>query len=457
MKTLPGDSRPDAGAALPVLPQRGVLLGTIVTLGAMTATAKLAQAGREILVAKYFGVSERLDAFLIAYLLPLFAINVVAASLNYAFIPVIASVQHERGRQEVQRLFSNIIVVSLGLLVASSVLLWIAFPVISRVIAPGFSSPQLELTKSLFAVVLPALPLAGLTTILGAVLNAEKKFALAAVTPIATPVLTGILIVFLPRLGIYALAVGPPAGAAVELAILAAALRRRGFAIMPRWWGWSDDTKAVLRQYVPMVAGAIFMSGTGAVDQAIATLLGEGSVAALNYANKIVTLLLSIGSVAVGTAVMPHFSDLVAKRRWIDVRGTLNSLLKLILGFSIPLAIAFAVASTPLVRVLFQRGSFRGSDTVLVAHVQRYYLLQVPFYVGGILVVRLLSALRANEVLMTAAALNLCLNFVLDLILIRHLGTAGIALASAIVQAFSFLFCLLHCERRLRRVEAANL
>jgi putative peptidoglycan lipid II flippase len=445
MKTVPGDGR-----------SRRILFGAMVTLGGMTVLAKLAHAGREIVVAKYFGVSGVLDAFLIAYLLPLFAINVVAASLNYAFIPVIATVREESGRDGVQRLFSNVVILSVGLLGASSLLLWASFPAVSKVIAPGFSPAQLQLTRSLFMVVLPALPLAGLATIFGAVLNAEKKFALAAATPIATPVVTAALVVLFSRFGIFALALGPVAGAAIEVAILGSALMARGYSLMPRWSGWSEATEAVIRQYVPMVAGAIFMSGTGAVDQAIATLIGQGSVAALNYANKIVALILGVGSIAVGTAVMPYFADMVAARRWSEVRTTLGSLLKIIFAVTIPLAIGFAFVSAPLIRIVFERGSFRPEDTAVVAHLQRYYLVQLPFYVGGILVVRLLSALRANEVLMIAAALNLILNLVLDLILMRYLGAAGIALASGIVLAFSFLFCLLHVERRLRRAEQTS-
>ena len=74
----------------------------------------------------------------------------------------------------------------------------------------------------------------------------------------------------------------------------------------------TDELRAVIGQYAPMVTGAFLMGGTVLVDQAMAAMLEPGSVAALNYANRVVAMIRGIDAKALGTAVLPYFSRMVA-------------------------------------------------------------------------------------------------------------------------------------------------
>ena len=78
--------------------------------------------------------------------------------------------------------------------------------------------------------------------------------------------------------------------------------------------------------------------------------------------------------------------------------------------------------SYPLVELLFERGAFDSTDTYLVAHVQIYYLLQLPFYMLAIMGTRLMSALSLNQVLLKIAGINLIVNIVGNLILMQYMG-----------------------------------
>jgi putative peptidoglycan lipid II flippase len=112
------------------------------------------------------------------------------------------------------------------------------------------------------------------------------------------------------------------------------------------------------------------------------------------------------------------------------------------------------VFSKPLVRALFQRGAFTATDTDLVSQVQVCYLIQIPFYVAGLLFVQFLSSIRRNHVLMYGSALNLVLDVVLNLVLMKVWGIAGIALSTSIVYVVSFAFlstCSLRALAHQRR------
>jgi len=68
------------------------------------------------------------------------------------------------------------------------------------------------------------------------------------------------------------------------------------------------------------------------------------------------------------------------------------------------------------------------------------YALQIPFYVTGRVMNRFLVAMRRTDLIFYCGALNLVLDIVLNLILMRWFGVAGIALATSLWTVSSFLF-----------------
>jgi putative peptidoglycan lipid II flippase len=104
-----------------------------------------------------------------------------------------------------------------------------------------------------------------------------------------------------------------------------------------------------------------------------------------------------------------------------------------------------------LIRIVFQRGAFTAADTTVVGHVQAFLSLQIPFYILGQLGVRLISALKRNSVLMVIAGVNLTLNVIFNLILMRYWGVGGIALSTSLVYVVSCTLIYISIGNSLRR------
>jgi putative peptidoglycan lipid II flippase len=343
---------------------------------------------------------------------------------------------------------------SVMLLATVSILMALVAPYTFAYLASGFGPKKLALTRKLFFVLLPVLPLSGLLVTWAAVLNAGERFALAAITPVMTPLAVILLVSVLSSTwGIYAFAVAVIAGAALEGLVLARGLRRQGISVIPRWHGFTPATKQVIRQYAPMILAGCFMSSTGLVDQSMAAMLSPGSVSILNYGNKVSSVVLGLGSIALSTAILPQFSRMVAAGDWSGVRNTLKTYTRLTLLATIPVTVLLAVLSRFLVSLLFQHGAFTESNTIDVASVQSLYILQLPFYVTGMLFVRLISALKANHVLMWGATISFSLNITLDYVFMKWLGVGGIALSTSVVYLASFCFLGFMSTRVLRRAE----
>ena len=417
------------------------IFAAMCTVGSLTLLTRFVAMGKEIVVAKYFGLGDALDAFYIALMLPAFAVNLIAGSLSAALIPTYIHVRETEGLPAAQQLVVSVAARTLAFLGGAALVLALAVPLLTPLIASGYPPAKRALVQSLVLLLVPIVVLSGVTSLWSAVLNAGGRFALASISPLITPLTTlAALILFRGGSGIQILALSLSAGALLEAAVLGVALRRSGFVLLPRWHPLDSAARAVLRQYVPMVAGTFLIGSTAIVDQALAATLGSGSVAALNYGNKLVMAGMGIGATAVGSAVLPHFSQMVVRQDWNAIDRTLRVYLRLLFAITLPLTGLLCWFSVPLVRMLFQYGAFTAADTQLVAGIQVCYALQIPFNIGGILLVRLISSLKANAVLMWGAAISLPLNVILDLFLMRHIGTAGIALSTACVYLGSFLF-----------------
>lgn len=106
-----------------------------------------------------------------------------------------------------------------------------------------------------------------------------------------------------------------------------------------------------------MLIGQFFISLVSLVDQFVAARLGTGELAALGYANRILSLVLGLGATAIGRAMLPVLSQ-------AHVRGnrSLNRIARRWAGIMFGagfFAMAVGILLAPqIVELLFQRGQF---------------------------------------------------------------------------------------------------
>jgi putative peptidoglycan lipid II flippase len=84
----------------------------------------------------------------------------------------------------------------------------------------------------------------------------------------------------------------------------------------------------------------------------------------------------------------------------------------------------------------------------VVTPVLAMYAIQIPFFVCSRVFYRFLVALRRTDLILYCGMINLGLDIVLNLILMRWFGVAGIALATSLWAVSTFFF-LWYWTRRL--------
>ena len=433
------------------------IFGTVVTIGALTLIVQFVGVAKELLVAARFGTGDALDAFLMAMVIPTFIVNVVGGSFQSALTPIFVRARDQEGDRAAQELFSSVTGYCATFLLL--IILFIAFlgRLILPLLASGFHPEKLALTQTIFYWLLPMIAFQGMIVIWSAVLNAKGRFALAAIAPVLLPLITMIALISVGyRLGVYSLVVGTIAGFIVQAIVIGFGLRSQGLRLRPRWEKNNPQVRAMMRQYVHIVAGAVLMSGAALVDQAMAATLRAGSISALSYGSRFVTTGLGLTAGSIGTAAFPYFSKQVAGRDWVTLWQTLRGYLRWIFAITVPISLLIFVFSGQIVQLLYERGAFLPEDTYLVARVQSFLIFQIPFYIGGILVVRVISSLQANQILMWASGLNLLLKVAMNYLFMQWMGVAGIALSTSLMFLGSFIFVYYYVRIVLNRAQESG-
>ena len=426
------------------------MLADTATVGGWTAAVKVAGAVKVILAARLFGAGDAMDAFLIAFLLPAFFMDMLAGPLDSALIPALIELRQKQGKAAAEALYSNVlaaagagfVIAALGAAAVSGFVL--------PLLAPGFGPNKLALTERLLLVMIAVVPFGSLASTWRAVLNSEHQFAYSAAVPLITPIAS--IVALLgggKQYGVMALAIATLAGGTLEAIAAGIGVKRAGYPMVPRWAGVTASLRQVADQYAPLVAVTLVMTGSALVAQGMAARMGSGSVAALNYGTRLLGVLIVIGPTAVGTAVLPHISVGAMLGDPHVLRRTLRTYGLVILAVILPVTAALMYFSEPIIRVLFQQGAFSEAATHLVSMVQRASLLQLPIAVLLALEIRLTSALKANRLLYRVAALSLALTLVLDYGFMRWWGVVGIALAGFAIRFVSCLY--LSCKISLAR------
>ena len=412
---------------------------------------------KEIAVAGAYGRSDAMDAFLAAALIPGLLINLISESMNQALVPTLIRVREREGHDRAQELLSSSMLWMCVLLAAVSAVMALGARGFFPLIASHFPAAKLDLSVRIFYALLPVVLITGIATNCTAVLNTFDRFALPALAVVINPVIViaGALLLS-GRLGIWAMVYATLAGALLHAAVVAGMMDFHGYRFRLRWHGMTEATREVAHQYGPVLLSGVVASSGLLVDQSMAAMLPAGSVSALVYANRFVAVVLTLLAGAVSTAVTPYFSRMIALGDWAGCRHTLRTWVRLTALVSAPIAVALIAGARPLIRLTLQHGAFSPRDTAAVTPVLMMYAIQIPFFVCSRVFYRFLVALRRTDLVFYCGALNLVLDIVLNLILMRWFGVAGIALATSLWTVSTFLFLWYWTARLLpRRASAA--
>jgi putative peptidoglycan lipid II flippase len=447
---------PAPAVAAPEPEEPGSLTRSGIVFSIATGLSRILGLLREIVAAALFGISGKINAFEIAFLIPNTVRSLVADSaLSSAFVPVFSDLLVRGERKRAWRVASSLFWLMLLGLGGLTALFVVTAPWVMEVFGYG---PHYYggLAGGLAQVLFPIVLVLGLTGIVVGILNSYDHFTVPALSPVAWN-----LVILLG----LALGAEEANAKSSKLYVYAAAILVATvvqFLLPLPWLRGRDDRlhlvidihdPAVRRTFalmLPVTIGLGLINLNAFIDQLFAThfLNKNLAPAAIVRAFRLYMLPQGMFSVAVATVLFPLLSRHASREDWDGFRRTVATGLRLISFLLLPASAAAAVLATPIVRLLYQHGAFHAGQTPVVAHCLAAFALGLTFNGTMLMLNRGFFSLQSPWIPSWVAFGNLGVNAVLDAAFYR-LGIWGIPLSTSIVNIAGTWALLVLFRRRM--------
>ena len=384
----------------------------------------------------------------------------VTKSFSAAFIPVISSYIAKGEREEVWRFTGVVINVIACLLLLLVIIAFIFAPQFIAFYVRGFDAETMALTVVLTRIMLFQCVLMAMAGICQGILQAFKIFTPTAIGSVLYNVgiiivgaaLSGFIEHRFPGYGIAAFSLGVVAGAFGNFAVQAFALRKIGMRYHFSFDIGNEGFRRMVLLMLPVFISLGAVELNLFVNSGLASFLPGGYLSALNTAQRLMQMPISIFGVSIAMAVFPVLSREAAQHHFDDFRKDFSYAIRTILFIMIPFSIMLVVLGVPFIRFLYEIGKFTGDNTQSVAYALNFYAIGIFAY-GCIQVLnRAFYAMQDTKKPVIVAVCGVAVNLILSFVLIRYLQHGGLALAYSTAGVCSVILLLLLLKRKLHHI-----
>ena len=417
---------------------------SIVSLA--TVLSRFLGLGRDILITAIFGASGLASAFVTAFTLPnLFRRLLGEGALTAALVPTLNE-ELAADRKDAAFRIVNEVTSWLGLLtlfIVSGAMVTLHLLADSSWLRDISANPEQwqrwQSAAHLAVMLFPYLLFVCLAAAFSAALQTLGRFVAPAISPILLNLsMIGALSWAVWGIGLELddarmkwLCGGVLFGGFWQMMVPAVALSRVGWR--PAWgFRLSPAVRSILLLMGPTVVGSAIYLINLSVTRIIGLSLNDSAAAILNLATRLVELPIGVFAIAVTTVVFPLISQHAAKENWRDMAAAYHKGMRLILALNIPAAVGMVLLAGPIIRVLFERGAFRASDTAEMIPVLGIFAVGLPVFAYVSLLLRAFYARKDTRTPMRAALLSFFVNIGLCLELKDIWSTQGLAVASTV-------------------------
>lgn len=440
---------------------RRKLAWAAVIVASATAVSRVVGLGREVLTAAVYGVTPEFNTFVSVSVVPNLIRQLFAdAAISAAFVPVLTGLLAAGEVARARRLTGTLLGFMLVVVGAVCLIIIAAASPLVRAIYPELTaaSHMAALAAEYLRILVPTVLVLALAGVLTGVLYAHERFTMPAVVSIVwNLVIIGFMAVWHTDWGVGALAWGTLAGTVVELVLLVLAMRAAGEPLTFNLRFRDPHLRRVLMLMIPVTITLGILNFNALIDTVFAQFVNDRAAAEIGYAFRLYQLPQGIFAVTIGTVLFPSLSRFAAEHDMDGFRETLSLGVRQMVYVSLPFLVWFTLLAVPIVRLVYERGTFTAAATHEVAPALAAFTLGLTFANVNIMLNRSFQSLQQPWLPLYVGLVNLALNAVLDWVLLKPFGVAGITLATSIVSAFNMIALVWLLRRRLGRMDGGRI
>tara|TARA_B110000902_G_scaffold179452_1_gene203406 strand:- start:1440 stop:4379 length:2940 start_codon:yes stop_codon:yes gene_type:complete len=425
---------------------RKSVIGSGAVVSLLTLVGFLGFFLRDILMAHQFGFGKDLDAFFLALLIPMFFVTVFCAPFGAASVPFLNTISGKVSSIKLGQITSHIVAIILVAMFFVSIAIYFSNPTIFaslKIIEQGVTGN--ENLPTLLVLALVILIFSGVIILGNAVLMAKERLIAPSAAQVVVPFIAILALLFFgPSYGVAAVMAGMVIGQILNLVIVHLLLKKHSVGLTPKYRpALNKDLSGLRALYLPLLASAFFAGVLLPIDTMLASMLDDGSVSIFNLGMKIVLFISGLLGAVVSNVMLPYFSSIVEKNNQNLVKKELSFFMLVATFISIPVSVIFYISAENVVGLVFYSNTFSEGDLTAIKSVMQYSVVQIPFFICNILLLKYATATRHLSVITLSAFVGLLLNVGLSLALMPVMGVSGIALATSLAMMTSSVLILI--------------
>ena len=412
---------------------------TVAGASLLLATLGLLSRGigfiREVVFASYFGLGKNYDIYLVGAVLPITIDTIIFYLGQNYFIPSFHNFSASTKEEKDKFLRFNFWFFSfVGIVVA---LLMYLFS--SQIVSFYLNDTSPEIIKratEVFNIFLITIPITTSVSILTALLHSEFNFVSPGISRLFLNISIIVLVsLFTNALDIYIIPIGYVVGTILQLVYLLVKTDLELFGESFKGSTLSSILKSsfIITILVESISQLYIVS-----DRYFISSVDSGGIAALNYAQTLYLLPISIVTLALSTAVLPKLSKTFASGSYSELEQTYNDGVKINLFIFVPLTFIFCYYGNDLIRIIYQRGNFNSAGTLLTFNVLRYLALSFVFYSTYSITNKLMYSANLTKALLYITFAGILIKIVLNFLLVDVLKQDGLAASTSLSYLFFF-------------------
>lgn len=416
-------------------------LKTTAMIIALTLLGRLLGFVRNVFLANTFGIGIELDAYLMAFTVPMLLFLAVPGAINAVLIPTFKGMM---GKAEAMRrnvLFHK----TMGVTAVAFLIITIAGIVwssqIIALLAPGFSPDKQALTAALLKLMMPSALFIGIIAILSSVLNAHYEFF----TPTLGTIINGLVVIIslytlVPMLGIRGIAWGTMLGYFIYACFLFLPTRKRGYTFKLNFKIQKDpDLRSMGERFIPVFIGIIVSQLYLLVERVMASGLGDQKVTVLSFGLGLVELPVAIFAGALAVPLFPLLAEFVKKQQMTQMKDTLRKGMLYQYFLLLPAMFGFIILSEEIVGFFYNYSETVTDEAIaLTAWGMIFYSFSMLGRAASDLLTRASYAIENTKTPVIINSVSIGVYVILGFILIRPLDFAGLALAYSLAHLFNY-------------------
>ena len=392
-----------------------------------------------------------IDAYTVAFTIPDFMyLILVSGALAVTFIPVFNDRMAKNNRESAWQMSTSLMNFLALITLVASVLIMIFAPVLVKyIVGPGLSESGQVLATSMMRVIAINPFLFAIATVITSMQQSVGRFVFNALAPtvynlgiiVGAQFFTDGISIFGHQIfggGIMGVAIGVVLGAVLQLIISSIGLIGLGFDYRFKIYWKNRGCRKVLSLLPARSADQGLDYISSIVDTNLASRMADGTIRAYQQATTLYNMPINLIGVSIATAAFPQLTERIGEGKRDLFTKELRSALRLIIWFSMPIAVIMFFCRGYIVSIIDRGGN--GTISMLLGIFCLAIFLRSIFHIMS----RSFYAFQDTKtpLIVSLITLAIAVGFELWFVFGLHTGASGIAWGQ-VIWAVLELVCLI--------------